>query len=374
MSSLCYLILRRSVGGFGLSELRRLPAGPARLARLLKMQEADVNELPLDANAPAPVTEAHQAFIAAASWARQVAGQVELAEQAAAEAGKADVAAALKVAQAGGAGKLPEPTRMRKAAGAVEAALLGCEAAEKLVEEAHDNLIHAVKEAWPTWRAQLIHDADSARKAAVGALEKAVAAVASARSLYAGVGSLDLGVLERYPKCAEAVTAERRGGLAWYSSTCGPTPLVSVNMPDPRDKRATVRLDLSEAAEALLLAVAEPGDFTQAEWSPPSDAGHDLLRATPLDLSAPWVVAAVRHDWGTACAICRQPGADTVEEQTGRGLVMVHAKCQNKEPDAKAQRNAERLATMQAHGFPPSPNEASQLVPDGQRVQKDDGR
>ena len=56
------------------------------------------------------------------------------------------------------------------------------------------------------------------------------------------------------------------------------------------------------------------------------------------------------------------------------GLALVHAKCRDRKPDPKEQKRAERVASMQAHGYPPSPNEASQLVPDGGRVQKEDGR
>ncbi len=151
---------------------------------------------------------------------------------------------------------------------------------------------------------------------------------------------------------------------------------MSVNMPDPRDKRATVRLDLSKAAEALLLAVAEPGDFTQAEWLPPGDLRRDELMTEPLDPEQPWVKAAIRREWGDACIVCRLPGADTAVEVVGATWpwAMAHRKCRDKAPDPKAQRHAERLAKMQAHGFPPSPNEATQLVPDGGRVQKQDGR
>lgn len=350
-------------------DLQNQPASPVKLTRLLRLLEASVNELPLNANAPAPVTEAHAAFEAAVARAKQVSEQVETAEQAAKQAAAHDVEAAAEAMRAGK--PKPKPSEA-KAAEAVKSAKVDTDAAGSLLETALDRLVEAVKDEWPTWRAQLISDADSARKAAVGALEKATEAVAVARNLYAGVGSLDLGVLERYPKFLAAVQAERKGGLAWYASTCnGQPPLQSVRVPNGKQK--TVTLDLSKAAEAILLAVAEPGDFARASWSPPSDAGHADLMAEPLDLSAPWVVTAVRRDWGSTCATCNLPGADTVEEQAGRGLVMVCAKCRDRKPDPAEQKRAERLAKMQAHGFPPSPNEASQIVPDGGRVQKDKG-
>jgi len=350
-------------------DLQHQPTSPVKLTRLSRLFEASVKELPLDANAPAPVTKARLAFEAAVASARQKAAKVEEAKQAQKAAAIRDVDAAAAAISAGK--PTPKPSEA-KAAEAVTSTLVDTEGAARLIETAHDALIESVKDEWATWRSRLISEADSARLAAVGAMEKATAAVASARSLYAGVGSLDLGVLGRYPKIAEAVHAERRGGIEWYASTCGPAPLVSVNMPNPKDKRATVTLDLSKAAEALLLAVAEPGDFTQAEWSPPDDPGHADLMAQPLDLDAPWVVAAVRRDWGSTCAICNlPPRADVVvEDERGRGLVMVHASCRGRKSDPA---RAERLAKMQRGGFPPSPNEASQIVPDGGRVQKDKG-
>jgi len=134
--------------------------------------------------------------------------------------------------------------------------------------------------------------------------------------------------------------------------------------------------DLSVVVEALCLAVAAPADFERAEWLPPGDPEHDALLAEPLDPEQPWVKAAIRREWGDACIVCRLPGADTAVEVVGAAWpwAMAHRKCQNKEPDAKAKQHAERVAKMQRTGFPPSLNEATQLVPDGGRVQKQDGR
>ena len=131
--------------------------------------------------------------------------------------------------------------------------------------------------------------------------------------------------------------------------------------------------DLSVVVEALRLAVAAPADFERAEWLPPGDPEHDALRDTPLNLAATWVVRAVRQERGWTCAVCLQPQADTVV-QDGSTLVLVHAKCGARAPSVKEKQHAERLAKMQAHGFPPSTNEATQLVPDGGRVQKLEGR
>lgn len=335
-------------------DLQHLPPSPVKLTRLVRLFEASVNELPLDANAPAPVSSAHAAFEAAVARAKQKIEQVESAEQAAKQAPAHDAAAA---AEAMRTGKPAPKASQVKADEAFKSALLDTEGAARLLETAHDALVEAVKDEWVTWRAQLISDADSARKAAVGAMEKATAAVAAARTLYAGVRGVDLGVLSRYPKILEAVSAERRGGLAWYSSTCnGQPPLQSVKVPDPRGKGATVTLDLSKAAESLLLAVAEPDDFTQAdEWLPLDDAGHDALLSAPLDLEATWVKAAVRREWGSSCAVCHYPGADTVQELTGLGLVMVCAKCRDRKPDKAEQQRAERLAKASRNGYPENP-------------------
>ena len=287
------------------------------------------------------------------------------------------MAAALKVAQAGGAVKLPEPTRSRSAAGAVEAALLGCEAAEKLVEDEHDELVDAMQAAFPTWRAQIVQDAAAAHTAAAAAMEKAAAAIATARGMYSAVGTLSSEVLSRDTKLAEAARAETRQGIPWLESThTGRSPLKNVTLPGVERNGRPMALDLAVVVEALAAAVTEQGSFEQGDWLPPTDPDHDALRDAPLDLTAPWVKAAIRREWGDVCVVCRLPGTDTAVEVVGATWpwAMVHRKCRDKAPDAKAKQHAERLAKMQAHGFPPSPNEATQLVPDGGRVQKLDGR
>ena len=319
------------------------PAGPEKLARLLKLQDLDLARYPLDANPPAPVKESHHAFVAAVALAKQLAAKVDEAEQAAAEAGKADVAAALKVAEAGGAGKLPQPTASRKAAAAVEAALVGCEAAEKLVEKAHDELIDAIQAAWTAWRKQLISDAASARAAAVEAQTRAAAAVATARNLYTAVSKLTAEVLSRDTKLAEAGHKEMRQGLPWLASThTSRSPLQSVTLPHGT---TPLVFSVDEVAGALAAEVADAGSWAQGDWLPPTDPDHDALRDAPLDLAAPWVVAAVRHEWGTTCVVCRQPQADTVADDTDGALAMVHARCKNRPPDpVELKRQAARAA------------------------------
>ena len=230
--------------------------------------------------------------------------------------------------------------------------LVGTEAAGTLLEEAHDNLIHSVKQAWPSWRKQLVKDAAAAHTAAAEAMEQAAAATALAKHLYAGVGSLDLGVLERYPKFAEAVLAERKGGVAWYASICnGQRPLERVDVPGVTYQGKHVTLDLAVVVEALRLAVAAPADFAAGDaWSPPSDPDHDAMRDAPLDLTAPWVIRAVRQECGSTCPICRMPHADTVVLD-GSTLVLVHAKCGARAPSAKEKQHAERSRRCSAPGF-----------------------
>jgi len=122
-------------------------------------------------------------------------------------------------------------------------------------------------------------------------------------------------------------------------------------------------------------AVADPETFPASDWTPLSDPGHADLLAAPLDLDQPWVRSAIRQEWGDTCVVCKRGGADVAVEVVGAAWpwAMAHRTCRDKAPDPKAQKRAERLAQMQQHGFPPSPNEASQIVPDGQRVQKDTG-
>jgi len=328
---------------------------PAHLASRIKVLEADLEALPLDANAPDAVTEAHAAFVAAVAWSKTMAGKVDEAEEAAADANKADVAAAVKAGEPGGSGKFPERTHMRKAAGAVEAALLGCEAAEERVGAAHASLIEAVQASFPAWRKQLVQDAAAAHTVAAEAMQQADGALATAHGMYSAVSKLTAGVLSRDPKLAAAARAETRQGLPWYESThTGPSPLQTVSIPHGK---TPVSFPLDAVMGAVAADVAEQG-FAQGDWSPPGDPDHDALLNAPLDLSADWVVSGVRRDWGTVCAICRRPNADTVAEpEQGGGLVMVHARCKNRPPDpVELKRQAAREA-MSRRGFDAQPGQ-----------------
>lgn len=352
-------------------DIHRQPASPAKLTRLLQLLEASVNKLPLDANAPAPVTEAHQSFIGAAARAKQKIEQVETAEQAAKQAPAHDADAAAEAMRAGK--PTPKPSEA-KAAEAVKSALVDTEGAAQLLETAHDALIEAVRDQWATWRAQIVRDAAAARLNAVEATAAAAVAVATGRALFAAVGQLDNGVLSRDEKLLEAVSAETRQGIGWYGSAhIGGAPLQNVLIPGVKYRGDPMALDLAVVVETVAAAVAQAENVPASDWVPPTDPRHADLLAQPLDPDQPWVRWAIMRKYGDVCVVCKRPGTEeAVEVNDAIGpWGMVHTRCKNQAPDAKAQKHAERQAKMQREGFPPSPNEASQIVGPSGRVHKD---
>lgn len=353
-------------------DLQHQPPSPVKLTRLSRLLEKSVNELPLAANAPAPVSEAHAAFEAAVARAKQKIEQVESAEQAAKQAPAHDAAAA---AEAMRTGKPAPKASQVKADEAFKSALVGTEGAAQFLETAHDALIDAVQEAWPTWRPQIIREAAAARVKAAEATKAAAAAVATGRALFAAVGQLDNEVLSRDAKLLQVVSQETRQGIPWLEATHAvpSSPLTHVSIPGVDQDRRPRRLDLAVVVEAVAGAVAEAGTFPPADWTPPTDPAHADLLAEPLDPATEWVKAQVRKEWGDSCVVCKLPGAEEAVEVVGAAWpwAMVHTRCKNKAPDPKAQRRAEREAKMQRGGFPPSPNEASQIVGPSGRVHKD---
>jgi len=274
------------------SDRRDMPAGPARLLKLLRILENDLSELPLDTNPPASVIEAHSAFTGVVAWAKQTAGQVETAEGASAVAHEADVAAAVKVAEAPGAGKLPEPTRMRKASGAVDAALLNCEAAEERAKNAHAHLTAAVRDAWPEWRRDDVACAEQAH----GDLEAALAAALDAARLVvarrAAVLALDHEMLARDRALRAQVEGERRpDAVSWYSET---------------HHNYRIFDGVVQAISDLAEQVAASHEFAAAAWLPPDDPGHDALRDTPVDAGSDWLRRMARRETGKTCSVCQR--------------------------------------------------------------------
>lgn len=355
-----------------LRDIYKMPAGPDRMARFLLLVDADIAQYPLDANPPEAVTAAHEAYLSATSVARRTAAGVGTAKEAAGTAAGADLSAAMQSIQAG---KItPKSTTQPKAADAIAAALTFTAAAENLVGEAQAHLVDAVQEAWPEWRAQIIRDAAAARVKAAAATSAAAVAVATGRALFAAVTTLDNEVLSRDAKLLQAVSSEMREGLPWFESThIGLSPLRTVSIPGVEHQGKPMALDLAVAVEAVAAAVAEAGTFPPADWTPITDPGHADLLAAPLDLATPWVKSRIRQEWGDTCVVCKRGGTDVAVEVVGATWpwAMVHTRCKNQAPDAKAKQHAERVAKMQRDGFPPSPNEATQIVGPSGRVHKD---
>ena len=184
---------------------------------------------------------------------------------------------------------------------------------------------------------------------------EAAAAIGSAQSRYAATGRLDSEMLNRHGKISEAVRKETRQGIGWYEAThTGRAPLKNVSIPHGK---TPVVFPLDVVAAALATAVAAEGSFPAADWLPPADPDHATLCGAPLDLPAPWVRSAALRLHGPKCALCgaSQPPADTVVEEGGR-LQLVHGACLRKPASEQEKKRAERLAKMQAHGFPPPPH------------------
>lgn len=332
---------------YSLRDLAKLPPGPARLASRLKILDADIAKYPLDANPPAEVTEALKVYEAEAVRAKQASEQIETAEQAAKQAAAADVERAMQAVRENKAA--PKLTQI-KADENILCAVVDCEAAGRLLEEAHAALVDVCAAVFPAWRAQIVRDAAAAHTAASEAMQKAAAALATARSMYSAVGTLSSEVLGRDAKLAEAARAETRQGLPWYESTHnGRPPLKTVSI---TRNRTPIVFPMADVVAALAAAVAEQGDFPQGDWLPPTDPDHADLLAAPLDLEAPWVRSAVARAQGTACAFCRLPHADTVV-QDGATLVLVHGKC--REPDAKEKKRLDARAAMSRRGYDAAP-------------------
>ena len=324
------------------SDRRDMPAGPARLLKLLRILENDLSELPLDTNPPASVIEAHSAFTGVVAWAKQTAGQVETAEGASAVAHEADVAAAVKVAEAPGAGKLPEPTRMRKASGAVDAALLNCEAAEERAKNAHAHLTAAVRDAWPEWRRDDVACAEQAH----GDLEAALAAALDAARVLvarrAAVLTLDSDTLARDPALKAQVSGERRpNAVAWYAFThldYGGLPGVVTALDD------------------LASQVAASHEFAAADWLPPTDPQHAELLAAPADAGSKWLRHMAASETGKTCSVCqRAPAAEPVVIDGQWWTVCPACAKANAAEQDKILAESERQAKTSRRGYPEDP-------------------
>ena len=300
-----------------LRELRKLPIGPQRMRRLVKLLRGDIARMPLAIVAPEEVREAQQAFEAAVAFAEQVAGETQAAEDKAKAAARDDVKRAADALRDGKT-TLPKITQV-KAAEAVPAAVVTCEAAERLLEEAHETLVDAVYSSWADWRRELVDGAAAVHEAAAALVSEAVAAVEEARERYAAVSRLDAEMRSRYADVQLATESEKRGGLNWFESThCG-KPLHAAAVPGQSGpKGRPVMVDLAAMLASAEAAVTTSVDFGPAHWLPPTDPRHDDALAEPLDLTEPWLRRAVARAFGSSlCAVCGGTGADVVMDRRG---------------------------------------------------------
>lgn len=347
------------------SDRRDMPAGPARLARLLKILDADVAQYPLDASPPPAVAAAHEAYLSAKSVALQTAEGVETAKEAAGTAAGADLSAAMQAIQAG---KItPKSTTQPKAADAIAAAVTFTAAAENLVGEAQAHLVDAIQEAWPSWRVEIIRSAAAARVKAAAATKSAAAAVATGRALFAAVTTLDNEVLSRDAKLKQAVSEEMREGLPWYESThAGFSPLKNVTLPGVERDRKPTPLDLAVVVDAVAAAVAEAGTFPASDWVPPGDERHSDLMAEPLDPATTWVKDRAMRETGVTCSVCQRAPASAPLPMVIEGkwwtVCPACAKANAKEQDAILA-ELQRQAKTRQHAVDPNINYS--VGPDG---------
>jgi len=340
---------------YDLADLRKMPAGPARLTRLLKLLDEDIAQYPLDANPPDAVTAAHAAYLSATSVARQTVEGVETAKEAAGTAAGADLSAAMQAIQAG---KILKSTTQPKAADAIAAAVTFTTGAGNLAEEAHDALVDAVQKVWPEWRTQIIRDAAASRVNAAAATKAAAAAVATGRAMFGAVATLDHQVLSRDAKLAEAAYSETRQGLPWYESThSGGAPLTRVIIPGVERKGNPMALDLAVVVETVAAAVAEAGTFPAADWTPLTAPGHAELLAEPLDPATPWVKARAMQETGGTCSVCQRLPASAALPALIEGkwwsVCPDCGKANAKEQDKILAEN-ERQSTAREHGVDPN--------------------
>lgn len=328
----------------------RLPAGPERLMRVLKLAVQDVDTLRLD-HAPTPaIAEAHQAFRRAVVIAEASIGGLSESERAASRVAARDVSAMADAMREGQRAELRRP----QARAELEVAAVSVEGAERILEEAHEALIIAVRTDWAVWRAALVEEADTRAAAARKAFEKAAAAIEDARATYATVGTLDAQVVRRFPDVAGLVESEARCGLPWYAPTHAALPPLSrVTVPtDSANGKRGVGADMAGVLEALRGALSQ-GAFALADWCPPDDPHHREMQEQPVAPDATWPRRAlIARDGGTYCATCGGLGADVVVEKEGR-LALTHVAC--RPPSEQELKRAARVERERRRGFADQP-------------------
>jgi hypothetical protein len=334
-----------------LRTLRNLQPGAQRLGRFIKLIDADVASLPLALVPPAPVAAASETLRDALDKARTILVELGAAVEAEHEAGRSDVADAAVALRDG---KRQPPLARPKAEAETQSVIVACQAAEQLIGDAHEALIAAVRETWPTWRRHIIGIATEAHEAASEAVTRATVAVEHARRAYAGVGALDAGVKARCPDLAAEIDGETLYvDILWYASThSGKQPLGRVVLGDPANAKTPV-VDMSTVLAGLGRALRET-DFPAASWAPPADPGRlELLRqATP---ETPWVRAAVMRETGGVCEVCGRLQADTVVEN-GKRLASVHSRCVGRTMTREEAMRRQRAENYAVAGYPSQPD------------------
>lgn len=308
-----------------LRRIQRLPEGPDRLQRILKLALDDVERLPVTVEEPpAPVGEAYETFVGAAEVAREVIARHSETAKETAAAAEEDVKGFLASLRQGKA--LPKLLRIG-AREKAEAAKVSLSAAERLIEQSHDELVEAVRTNWAAWRRDLLTAAEQTRQEAETIAAQAAGTIAKAAREYSAVTDLDREMRGRYPDLAREIAEETRDGVPWYDVTHSSKdrPLSRLSVSD--GKGGSIGLDLAPVILALREALS-PQAFPAAEWCPPDDPEHASLSERPLDEAAPWLARAMRMVFDSTCAVCHsgKPAPDTVA-RTERGLVLVHAAC-----------------------------------------------
>lgn len=270
----------------------RFPAGPERLREVVKQVEKDAAPL---LGLPFIPEQAARGFRKAIEDARAALGSLDTAREETAQARQADVDAATRALKSGKAA--PQKLAMSAAREREEQALIGLEAHEQLVLDAHLVLTDTARDSWPEWRRSLVQEAQEADRECRQTAERLSQLLEDRVEKAGRVLVLDQQIVGRYRDVRTEVGAERRHGLEWFKAA---------------------------VAEHFGWATSEPGRFKQTiakqmtaimeylgrgmpwlrEWSPPGDDEHDHLQETPLDLSAGWVRAYLLPD--DRCPDCGQ--------------------------------------------------------------------
>lgn len=351
-------------------DLAKEPDASKRLTRLLKLIEADLATLPLDGDLPAAVAAALTAHKRAIDIARRSIAEHEASAAGVGTAAAEDVSALAKALKTGKA----IPRALKRAAARTKAELTGVtlEAAEDLIKTTQTDLIDAIRDNWAAMHRGFADGGEEKRAAAADALAEVVADLGPATRDFASIAKLDAQIRARFPALKTAVDAEQRDGIGWYDATHNTrAPLTDVRLPDPANKGQTLGFPLLDVAAALLAAVAQPGAFAVSCWCPPDDAQHEQMRDAPLP-DEPWVASAVAREQGRGCAICGGGSKADLLTRIGGHLQLAHGTCLRKPPSDQEKKRTARLARMASgrEPYPPSPNEATQIVPDGGRVKK----